>query len=403
MKMLAYAGGDFVDPRYLPTNLFTYLRPDGMSVSSRFPFLDAPRELPHVFADAVFDITYRTPSVPASTPLLFGLAVVGCIVGWRWIRPQPAVRWLVLAAAAGAPAAATLLIWGFLAPRYLADFVVMLLPLSVIGLAGVIRFADGRRVGVGRWIVAGAIAVTGWSVLSNAAMAVSSSYLTGPDGDVGELVTLQGRSGYWSSDDTVPYDEAGDFAFERENPPPVGRIAVLGECAGAWYSNGEPVDPWLTLGYGPNDFRQVFEVQIDQDATLPLRVPLATFENLSPPAVPRAQGSGNRDAPNVPNRFDLTLVVEATGAFSLDLSDEFGVVTYELDEVGPGDSFELAVTSDPVRRSMFFEIDGRTVAFGHVFTRSLYGPDGQAATFTDGASEPGVAVVPVPDARPCDR
>jgi hypothetical protein len=52
---------------------------------------------------------------------------------------------------------------------------------------------------------------------------------------------------------------------------------------------------------------------------------------------------------------------------------------------------------------MFFEIDGRTVAFGHVFTRSLYGPDGQAATFTDGASEPGVAVVPVPDARPCDR
>ena len=381
MKMLEFAGGDFVDPRYLPTNLLTYLRPDGLSVSARFPFLDAPHQLPHVFGGAVYDITYRTPSLPAATPLLFGLGVLGLVLGLATMRHLPATQWLFAAAAAGLPAAATLMIWGFLAPRYLADFVVTLLPLSVLGLVGLIRYVDAHSDAVRRWFVVGAVAVAGWSVAANVAMAVSSSYLTGPDGGVGELVTLQGRNGYWTSDSTIRHDDVDGFSFEREAPPPVGRIAILSDCAGAWYSTGEPVDPWLTLGYGPNDFRSVFDIQVDADASLPLNIPLATFSNASPVDL------------DVPNRFELSLVVGTDGGFSLDLADEFGGITYELDGVELGDAVELAITSDPVRRSMFFEIDGETVAFGHVFTRSLYGPDGQEVTFIDGSGEPGVDIV----------
>ncbi len=148
-------------------------------------------------------------------------------------------------------------------------------------------------------------------------------------------------------------------------------------------STGEPVDPWLTLGYGPNEFRQVFDVQVGRDATLPLNVPLASFEH----AVPVD--------PEIPNSFQLSLAVGSDGQFSLVLADEFGAVTYDLDEVGLGDSFELAITSDPIRKSMFFEIDDQTVAFGHVFTRSLYGPDGQIVAFTDGLAEPGVEITPL--------
>lgn len=381
MRMLEYAGGDFVDPRYLPTNLLTYLRPDGLSVSTRFPFLDAPHQLPHVFGDAVYDITYRTPSLPASTPLLFGLAVLGVVLGIVAMQSLVAARWLFAAAAVGLPAAATLLIWGFLAPRYLADFVVTLLPLSVLGLVGLIRYVGARSDTARRWFVVGAVAVTAWSVVANTAMALSSSYLTGPDGGIDELVTLQGRDGYWTGDGTVRYDDVDGFSFERDDPPAVGQIAVLGDCAGAWYSTGEPVDPWLTLGYGRNDFRQVFDVQVDDDASLPVTVPLATFSNASPVD------------PDVPNTFEVSLVVGADGEFSLDLTDEFGVITYELDEAELGEAFQLAVTSDPVRRSMFFEIDGETVAFGHVFTRSLYGPDGQDVRFADGSRAPGVEVV----------
>ncbi len=388
MRMLAYAGGDFVDPRYLPTNLLSYLRPDGLSVSARFPFLDAPHQLPHVFGDAVYDITYRTPSLPAATPLLFGLGVIGLVLGLMTARNRPAASWLLVVAAVGVPAGATLLIWGFLAPRYLADFVVTLLPLSILGLAWLIRSIDARSGSARRWLVVGAVAVAGWSVAANIAMALSSSYLTGPDGGVGELVSLQGRDDYETSGDTVRHDAVDDFSFERDDPPPVGQIAVLGDCEGAWYSTGEPVDPWLTLGYGPNDFREVFDVRVDRDASLPLEIPLATFSNVSPVD------------PGVPNRFELSLVVATDGAFSLELADEFGVVAYELDaEVG--EAFELAITSDPVRRSMFFEIDHETVAFGHVFTRSLYGPDGQEVSFADGYSETGVDVVADPEPRRC--
>ena len=388
-EMLAFAGGDFVDPRYLPSNLLAYLRPDGMSLSGRFPFLDAPRRLPHVFVDAVYDITYRTPSLPASTPLLFALGVLGAVLGVRAARDSSVARWLLLAAAAGIPAAATLMIWGFIAPRYLADFVVMLLPLSLLGLAGAIRFVDARSGRSRRWLVAGAIALAGWSVAANVAMAVSSSYLTGPDGGVDELVGLQGRDGYWASDATVRHDDVSEFGFERDDPPPVGRIAVLGDCAGAWFSTGEPVDPWLTLGYGPNEFRQVFDVQVGDGATLASNVPLASFDNVSPVD------------PDIPNSFQLSLTVGADGRFSLELADEFGVIVYDLDDVGLGDRFELAITSDPVRRSMFFEIDDQTVAFGHVYTRSLYGPEGQEVTFTDGVSEPGVDITPLPAPRRC--
>jgi hypothetical protein len=389
MEMLAYAGGDFVDPRYLPTNLLTYLRPDGVSVGTRFPFLDAPHQLPHVFGNAVYDITYRTPSLPASAPLLFGLGVLGVVLGVMSARRRPVARWLLVAAGVGVPAAATLMIWGFLAPRYLADFVAVLLPLSLLGLAGVARAVEARSGNTRRWLVAGAVAVTAWSVAANVAMALSSSYLTGPDGGVGELVALQGRGSYWSSDGTVRHDDVSDFSFVRDDPPPVGQIAVLGDCAGAWYSTGEPVDPWLTLGYGPNEFRQVFDVRVDQDATLPLNVPLATFDNTSP------------TDPDVPNSFQLSLVIGSDGRFALDLADEFGVITYDLDEVGIGDSVALAITSDPVRRSMFFEIDDQTVAFGHVFTRSLYGPDGQIVTFTDGLADVGVEITPRPAPERC--
>jgi hypothetical protein len=221
-------------------------------------------------------------------------------------------------------------------------------------------------------------------------MALSSSYLTGPDGGVDDLVSLQGRDAYWTSDSTTRHAEVDGFAFGRDDPPPVGQIAVLGDCAGAWYSTGEPVDPWLTLGYGPNEFRGVYDVLVDATATLPVRVPLATFSNATRPV-----------EPDVPNDFELSLVVDTEGSFSLELADEFGVVTYELDGVELGEPFELAVTSDPVRRSMFFEIDAKTTAFGHVFTRSLYGPGGQRVTFTGDTRSPGVEIVAVEASPRC--
>jgi hypothetical protein len=383
MRMLSYAGGDFVDVRYTPSTLLAYLRPDGVSVGSRFPFVDAPSDTPRVFLDAVFDITYRTPSIVATSTLLVAAAVVGAVVAVGSFRHEEATRRLVLAAAAGVPAAATLFVWGFIAPRYLADFVALLVPLGVLGT---VRLAAwGATAERRRWLVGGAAVLAAWSVTANAAMAVSSSYVTGPDGGAAELVRLQGRGDWWTAE---RFADPEDFAFDRSDPPPPGMIAVLGDCDAAYLSNGEPVDPWLALAYGPADFRRGFEVTLPDelfDASILL-------------------GSFTANEPNVadePTAFELRLVTDPSGATRLELSDEFGMVPYPLD-VSVGESFELTVTSDPVRRSMFFDLDGETVHYGHYLTRSLFEDGGQTVVFTDGGENRGVVVdaLPAPP-RPC--
>lgn len=386
MQMLAYAGGDFVDVRYSPSTLLAYLRPDGVSLGFRFPFVDAPSDTPRVFFDAVFDITYRTPSIVATSTLLVVTAAVGAVVAVGSFRNDATTRRLVLAAAAGVPAAMTLFVWGFIAPRYLADFVALLVPLGVLGTARL--SAWGATAERRRWLVGGAGVLAAWSVTANAAMAVSSSYLTGPDGGAAELVRLQGRGDYWTANDVERFADPEDFAFERSAPPPPGLIAVLGDCEAAYLSNGEPVDQWLTLAYGPNDFRQGFEVTLP-DALFDAAVLLGSFTANEP------------NLADEPTMFESRLVTDPSGAVRLELSDEFGMVPYPLD-VTAGDSFELTVTSDPVRRSMFFDVDGETVHYGHYLTRSLFDDGGQTAAFTTGGADRGVVVDALPQpARRC--
>ena len=382
MRMLAYAGGDFTDLRYVPSNVLAYLRPDGVSIGSRFPFVDAPSDVPTVFWDAVFDITYRTPSIVATSTLLVVSAAVGLVVGLRTIRVDPVHRRLLLAALAGLPAAATLMIWGFIAPRYLADFVALLLPLSLIGAIHATAVLDGSGRRVRRWSAGGAAVLLVWSVTANAALALSSSYLTGPDGGALELVELQGRDDFWTTDDVERFNSVEDFAFERTDPPPPGMIAVLGACEAAYLSTGEPVDPWLTLAYGPNDFRRTFSVALPAEV-FDASILLGTFAASEPNVIEE------------PTSFALRLLTDDGGEVTLELSDEFGAVLYPLD-VGAGETFDLTVTSDPVRRTMFFDVDGRTVHYGHYLTRSLYGDGGQTVVFTEGGLDRAVEVIALP-------
>ncbi|MFK8024529.1 MAG: hypothetical protein AB8G26_11270 [Ilumatobacter sp.] len=385
MRMLGYTGGDYVDPRFGPTNLLAYLRPDGIGLSSRFPFTEPPGSIPTRIGDVVHDITYRTPSLTASAPLLVGLAVLGLVVIVRSRRGgDPAVWPLVVAAAAGAPAAAALFVWGFIAPRYLADFVPLALPLGIVGVAAISRSvarADATR---GRLIQTMLVALAAWSVIASVGIALTLSYQRGYDGDIAEYVSLRGDDP-WTGAARLADPTA--FEFDRDAPPAAGSIAVLGQCEASYFSTGEQVDPWLLLDVGPNEFRRVYEVRVDADAP-DGGVDLARFASVEPAG------------PDEPDVFTVRLVVEQ-GVVRVDLIDRFGFVPYVVDGVAPGDSFELTVTSDPVRKVLTFERDGTAFGFGHVFTRSLYGPSGQTTSFASGATLDGVRVDVVPLAAPC--
>jgi len=393
MRMLEYSGGDYVDVRYLPSNLLAYLRPDGLWITGRFPYFEAPAHIPTVFGGAIHDITYRTPSLLTSTPILVVPAMIGL---WSVLvllvrRPRPetepdpaahaSARHIAVLGAAGAPAVAALLIWGFIAPRYLADFVPLLLPFAIFGIAR-LNATETSAARIGR-VGMGVIAT--WSVVVSGSLALAASYQTGYDGDIAEYADLQGRGDVWTTTDRRA--DASAFEFERDAPPPAGAIVVLGDCAAAYYSTGEQVDPWLSLGYGPNDFRRVYTVDTTSDVAA-VSTDVAELASVEPTS------DGSVDA------FTVVLAVR-DGTVGIDLTDANGTVPYVFDRVEPGDSFTLAITSDPVRNVLSFDVNGEAIGYGHIFTRSLYGPSGQTTWFSDGADVDGLSLVAQPVADPC--
>ena len=128
----------------MPTNVVTYLGLDNLSLSRVFPFLTLPTSPPKALGGVLFDKLYRTASVPASTPLLFLLSIWGLVTAFRprAIGQVARTRLLLLAAAS---AAAALLLWGYIGPRYLGDFVPLLVLASAVGLADIFRRLEGRR------------------------------------------------------------------------------------------------------------------------------------------------------------------------------------------------------------------------------------------------------------------
>ena len=62
---------------FVPTNIVAYLRPNGLRLTSVFPFVTLPASPPPALSGVLFDRQYRTASLPASTPLLFLLELLG--------------------------------------------------------------------------------------------------------------------------------------------------------------------------------------------------------------------------------------------------------------------------------------------------------------------------------------
>ena len=91
-------------PSSSPTHLLTYLRPDGIHLSSLFPFVTLPTAPPTALGGVLFDRLYRTASIPASMPLLFLLGCWGAVTAFRprSVGRVHLMRILLLAAAGAA-------------------------------------------------------------------------------------------------------------------------------------------------------------------------------------------------------------------------------------------------------------------------------------------------------------
>jgi hypothetical protein len=159
------ANGGFFHLRFLPTTLWHYLQPVGLRPAGWFPFVEFPPP-GRVFGGARFDLVDRTASVPATMPALALLALVGLAVVAR--RGPASHRVLAVASmAAVAPA----LLFGYVAHRYLADFVPGLVVLALLGLAAL----PARRV-----VFAGLAVLLGCGVWFNVGLGLVHQRVWGP-------------------------------------------------------------------------------------------------------------------------------------------------------------------------------------------------------------------------------
>ena len=219
---------------FVPSNLLAYLRPDGIRLTSYFPFITLPSSPATAVSGVLFDRRYRTASLPSSMPLLFLLSLWGMVTAFR---PHPVgkvalTRILLLSAGA---AGAALMLWGYIAPRYLGDFVPFLALASAVAMVDIWRRLQRRprSVRLGATVVIGVVAL--YCVVANIGMAVT------PNEEWNTTQVLHFVEAQKSVSDATGTNLAERVQQGSALPTwaPADHLFVVGDCSGLYISNGE--------------------------------------------------------------------------------------------------------------------------------------------------------------------
>ena len=171
---LAANGGKAFNLAFIPSTLWAYMNPTAIRFSSVFPFIAAPGTPAHAVDAVVLDQTYPTTSITAASPLFVLLGAWGAITAFR---PHGVGRVALLRLVLIGAAAATggVLVWGYIAYRYVSDLMPLFILAGAIGLVDVWRRLDGRSRTVRRWAL-GAVAVLAvYGLAANVAIAAAPS------------------------------------------------------------------------------------------------------------------------------------------------------------------------------------------------------------------------------------
>jgi len=219
---------------FIPTALLTYLRPDGVHLSALFPFVTFPTAPPTALGGVLFDRLYRTASVPASMPLAFLLSCWGMVTTFR---PRSVGRAhllrIILLAAAGT--GGLLFGWGYIADRYLADFVPFFVLAAAVGMADVWRRLEGRSRVIRRSVLAVIALLGAFSVVASIGIAIV------PNEEWTTSQTLHFVQAQKAIADAtgVSMRPAVHRGTSLPTWAPAGQLFVVGSCAGLYVSNGE--------------------------------------------------------------------------------------------------------------------------------------------------------------------
>jgi hypothetical protein len=228
---LAANGGKAFSPKFLPSTIVAYLQPFGIHFTGLFPFITAPTAPAADYAGAVLDQVYPTASAPPTMPLLFLLSCWGVVSAFRR-RPAGRLaltRILLVAAAAGS---AGVLLWGYIATRYLSDFMPFLILAGAIGMVDLWRRLDGRSQRSRHYAFGGLVALAVFSLAANIAIAIEPS----PQWNSNELVN------YVTVQRSLSVEPLASTIHHGSTLPywaPAGQLFIVGDCSGLYLSTGQ--------------------------------------------------------------------------------------------------------------------------------------------------------------------
>jgi len=230
----AINGGHYFDFIYLPSTLLAYLQPGGLRLTSLFPFITLPAGPPRAVGGVLFDNRARTASVTASMPLLFLLSCLGVVHTFRR-HPSDVAKMLRILLIASATGTGAVLFYGWIANRYLADFLPFLILASGIGAVVVYCKLEARSTRVRLAATGIVVAVGAFSIAANVALSItptdawSSSQASRFLQAQNSLSNLTGHplAGQIVRGNSLPYWAPADTVFIARN------------CDALYVSNGE--------------------------------------------------------------------------------------------------------------------------------------------------------------------
>ncbi|MGA2837610.1 MAG: hypothetical protein ABSF84_13520 [Acidimicrobiales bacterium] len=228
---LAANGGKAFSVRFIPSTVWAYMDPGAIRFSSLFPFIAAPPTPAHAVGGVVLDQTYATPSFTAVSPLLFLLGCWGLVTAFR-PRGIGNVRLTRLIMVGAAAATAGVLVWGYIAYRYVSDLMPFLIIASAIGLIDIWRRLDGKSPRVRGWVLGGVTALALFSVVANVAISATPSTWFA-QGQVANFVTEQQTD--------TPTALAATVVKGNVLPyyAPAGTLFIAGHCDALYRSTGD--------------------------------------------------------------------------------------------------------------------------------------------------------------------
>ncbi len=369
---------------YVPTNVLSYFRPDGLSLSSVFPYVTLPTKPPTALGGVLFDRLYRTASIPASTPLLFLLSVWGLVTAFRPRSVGRVARTRLLLIASGS-AGAALMLWGYIAPRYLGDFVPFLVLASAIAMADIFRRLSARSRRARMGALAGVAVVALFSVVANVGMAIVPS----DEWDTTQVLNYVDAQSAFS--DLTGHPLQSHVQRGNTLPPwgPAGQLYVVGNCSGLYISNGEDYSTvpaqqyerttWMTVELG-RSFQHAFRLSAKSPTpgqTVSIRLLRAGHYTVA------VHASSTR-------QHTVRLRIEISGASR--------VFRGPVVDVTPETTHTVLVTTDPVKHVFSASFDG-------VNQVSIIVPSGEPFRVDSARPKPprtpdGVVVSPTPSNRP---